>query len=115
MNLPHKEPSLSGDFMEGEGTFFRTHSITIQESINKESYKNFSNLHNDTERIKFMYSLDAIHKIELPRSPFHKNGQNALNYKNQGNNAFGMNNFEHAAKLYSRGLIECPNTEGKIF
>lgn len=115
MSLSAKEQSLTRDGLESEGVFFRDKILAIKESLSQESYKNFCNINSDEERIQFIYNLDAVHNMDLPKTPFKKNSENALNCKNQGNTSFGKQNYEQAAKLYSQAVLDCPSSEGNFY
>lgn len=111
MNPQNKTPLFS-DTMEEESTFFRNQSMKIKDSLSNEAYKNFCNINNNEERVKFIYNLETVQKIEAPIAPANKNSENALKNKNLGNQFFGKENYEAAVKFYSQAIMECPKSEG---
>lgn len=91
---------LSSDFKHFHSELSKTFSDT--------ELKNFSNLYDDEQRLKYVYKFKNVHDYKIGTKHGSKSAESAKQLKDYGNKAFQANQFKTALGLYSKGLTKQP-------
>ncbi|XP_050719554.1 SET and MYND domain-containing protein 4-like isoform X4 [Eriocheir sinensis] len=95
--------------------FFKDYHKTVRKALTNDQFNEFSKLKTNEDRIRFCFTLPAVHDIDI--KPFFKgkSEKEALEKKEAGNKCFGRKNNLEALKLYSQAVVKAPVPSGKYW
>lgn len=95
--------------------FFKDYHKAVRRNLTNDQFNEFSKLKTNEERIRFCFTLPAVHDIDI--KPFYKgkSEKEALDKKEAGNKCFGRKNNLEALKLYSQAVVKAPVPSGKYW
>ncbi|XP_050719552.1 SET and MYND domain-containing protein 4-like isoform X2 [Eriocheir sinensis] len=106
--LPHLNRSRKMIEDKERPGFFKDYHKTVRKALTNDQFNEFSKLKTNEDRIRFCFTLPAVHDIDI--KPFFKgkSEKEALEKKEAGNKCFGRKNNLEALKLYSQAVVKAP-------
>ncbi|XP_050719553.1 SET and MYND domain-containing protein 4-like isoform X3 [Eriocheir sinensis] len=113
--LPHLNRSRKMIEDKERPGFFKDYHKTVRKALTNDQFNEFSKLKTNEDRIRFCFTLPAVHDIDI--KPFFKgkSEKEALEKKEAGNKCFGRKNNLEALKLYSQAVVKAPVPSGKYW
>ncbi|CAL4136244.1 unnamed protein product [Meganyctiphanes norvegica] len=95
--------------------FFKDYAKMVRMAITNDKFNEFTKCTTDEERIRFIFAIPEVHDISLKTYFRPKSEKEAVDYKEQGNKAFGKNENAAALRFYSQAVLKAPVPTGKYW